>query len=288
MPNLRDIKQRIKSIQKTEKLTNAMKMVASARLRRAELRMRSSRHFNDNLKSVCVNMDASELFPGDLPLVQGRERTSDIGLIVVSGERGLCGSFNNNLIQHAAKLCGENRKIKLICLGKKGLSYFTSHNYNIIFGRQGVIEDMNYAAANELAHEIIDLFNDGVVDEFQLLYYRFQSMMVQRLTHEKLIPVELDQGQDEQAEEEFPQMLYEPGASGLLQRVAPFMIASQLYNAISESAASEQAARRMAMENASDNAQDLVKKLTMKYNRTRQSVITTEILEVVAGGEGMS
>ena len=286
MPNLRDIKQRIKSIQKTEKLTSAMKMVASARLRRAELRMRSSRYFNDNLKSVCANMDASELFPGDLPLVQGRERTSDIGLIVVSGERGLCGSFNNNLIQHAAKLCGKNRKIKLICLGKKGLSYFTRHNYNIIFGRQGIIEEMNYAAANALAHEIIDLFNDGVVDEFQLLYYRFQSMMVQRLTHEKLIPVELNG--DEQAEKEFPQMIYEPGTSGLLQRVAPFMIATQLYNAISESAASEQAARRMAMENASDNAQDLVKKLTMKYNRTRQSVITTEILEVVAGGEGLS
>ena len=284
MPNLRDIKQRIKSIQKTEKLTNAMKMVASARLRRAEQRMRGSRYFNDNLKSVCANLDPSELFPDDLPLVQGREQASDIGLIVVSGERGLCGSFNNNLIQHAVKLCGENRKIKLICLGKKGLSYFTRHHYNIIFGRQGIIENMDFAAANELAHEIIDLFNDGVVDEFQLLYYRFKSMMLQRLTHEKLIPVELNgDGQTE-----FPQMLNEPGPSGLLKRVAPFMIASQLYNAISESAASEQAARRRAMENASDNAQDLVKTLTMQYNRTRQSVITTQILEVVAGGEGVS
>jgi F-type H+-transporting ATPase subunit gamma len=286
MPNLRDIKQRIKSIQKTEKLTSAMKMVASARLRRAEQRMRGSRYFNDNLKSVCGNLDASELFPDDLPLIQGREQVSDIGLIVVSGERGLCGSFNNNLIQHAAKLCDQNRKIKMICLGKKGLSYFTRHNYNIIFGRQGIIEKMDFAAANELAHEIIDLFNDGVVDEFHLLYYRFQSMMVQRLTHEKLIPLELNgEGGTEQ---EFPQMLTEPGTSELLQRTAPFMIASQLYNAISESAASEQAARRMAMENASDNAQDLVKTLTMQYNRTRQSVITTQILEVVAGSEGVS
>jgi len=166
------------------------------------------------------------------------------------------------------------------------LTYFTRHNFNIIFGRQGIIEKMDFVAANELAHEIIDLFRDGVVDEFQLLYYRFSSMMVQRLTHEKLIPVEFDRA--EEAEDRFQRMINEPGPPGLLQRVAPFMVAAQLYRAISESAASEQAARRMAMENACDNAQDLVKKLTMQYNRTRQTVITKEILEVVAGSEGVS
>ena len=285
MSNLRDMKFRIKSIEKTQKLTNAMKRVAGARLRRNEIRLAQVRYFHENLSRVFSNVDFSELPPGELPLIQGRERVSDIGLIVIAGERGLCGSFNNNIIQHVSNLCRQNKNIKLICLGRKALTYFTRHNFPIIFGRSGITEKMNFNEGVELTHEILHLFSDGVVDEVQLLYHRFQSLMVQRVTHEKLIPV--TPRQPEENKPEFPQMLYEPEPLELLERLTPFMVASHIYRAVTESATSEQAARRVAMENATDNAEDLIKTLTLLYNRTRQNVITKEMLEVVVGGESL-
>jgi len=303
MPNLRDIELRTRSVQKTQKLTNAMKMVASARLRRAEARMVSARRFHENLSRIFANVDFSYLPPDELPLVQGRRPVSDIGLIVIAGERGLCGAFNNNIIQYASRLYQQSRNVKFICLGRKALTFFTQHNFPIIFGRAGITEDMSFVEANDLAHEIIQLFSDGVMDEVQLLYHRFQSMMVQRITHEKLIPAipqrlhkekadVKDKSEDKNESEdedkpEFSQMIYEPQPVALLQRLAPFMVAAHIYRAVTESSASELAARRMAMENATDNADEMVRTLTLAYNRTRQSVITREMLEVVVGGESL-
>ncbi len=257
-------------------------MVAAARLRKAEVRLIHARRYADRLNELARNLTPM-LTPVEIPLLQGKSTVSTKGLIAISGERGLCGSFNNNVIEKTTEFIQENRETKIISVGHRGHRYFKKHNFNILFGEAGIIDKIDYKITFHIAKRIIDAYLDGTFDEVYILYHRFVSTLRQKLTLEKIIPVPIEFKKPEEIKE----FLYEPLPEIHLQLLVHRLIVVRLFQALMESAASEQGARRNAMEAASDNAGEMLDDLTLLYNRTRQTVITREMLDVVVGSESL-
>ncbi|HEY9650375.1 MAG TPA: F0F1 ATP synthase subunit gamma [Coleofasciculaceae cyanobacterium] len=314
MPNLKSIRDRIQSVKNTRKITEAMRLVAAAKVRRAQEQVTATRPFADRLAQVLYGLQNRLRFEdADLPLLKQRE-VGTVGLLVISGDRGLCGAYNSNVIRRAEnrakELQNEGVEYKFIIVGRKALQYFQRRDQPIAAKYFGLEQIPTAAEASMIADELLSLFLSESVDRVELVYTKFVSLISSRPVVQTLLPLTpqgLEPKDDEifrlttrggsfQVEREkvtstvrpLPRdMIFEQDPVQILDALLPLYLNNQLLRALQESAASELAARMTAMNNASDNASELVKTLTLSYNKARQAAITQEILEVVGGAEAL-
>ena len=315
MPNLKAIRDRIKSVKNTKKITEAMRLVAAAKVRRAQEQVTSTRPFADNLAQVLYNLQGRLTFEDDvdLPLFKQRE-VKKVGLLVVSGDRGLCGGYNTNVIRRAEirakELEAEGIEYTFVLVGRKAKQYFERRDAPIDKVYFGLEQIPTSTEASQIADELLSLFLSETVDRVELIYTRFVSLISSRPVVQTLLPLTVQglevkddeifrlttRGGEFQVEREkvttemssFPQdMIFEQDPVQILDSLLPLYLNNQLLRALQESAASELAARMTAMNNASDNASELIGTLTLSYNKARQASITQELLEVVAGANAL-
>ena len=282
MANLKDIRDRIKSVKSIQKVTKAMKMVAAAKMRKAQERMELSRPYSDSLSEVIKNL-LPDVDRSLLPLLEVREIKKK-AYIVVSADRGLAGAFNSNVLKIAQKEIDDFgvENVDLFCIGKKARDHFKKRNYNIINSHIDFWSGMKYDSAMMIGRDIIDHFISSKVDEVHVVYNYFVNVAQQKVKSEVLLPLKY-----ETASNEVSDRLYEPSKKEIVKSLIPRHLNIQMWKYLLESYASEQAARMLSMENATTNAEDMIKDLTLQFNKARQAAITTEMLEIVGGAEAL-
>src|SRR5215211_7821819 len=283
MATVQDLKRRIRSIRNTRKITKAMELVASARLRRAQARIEAMRPYADRMMELMVGTARASTSLQGLTLLQRRDVQS-AAIVALTGDRGLAGAFNAQVLRHAfaleRRLRAEGVEVRWLVAGKKGRSSLTFRGYDLEASWSGFSDRPAYADAQAVAHRAAELYENGEVDRVVLVYNQFVSALVQRVVEQDVLPIPeqlLERGREDEREPE-----------EILQRLLPVYVETELYRALLESAASEQGARMTAMRNASGNAGDLISSLTLDMNRARQAEITQEILEVVAGADALT
>jgi F-type H+-transporting ATPase subunit gamma len=281
MPSTIDIRRRIRSVKNTQQLTRAMKMVATAKLRRAQERMYAARPYAGGLRQVLASV-ATRVDISAHPLLQVREPERNVVVIVVTADRGLCGAFNANVIRAAQNFIrtSDFQGVELLTIGRRASDFFRRRTIPI---RRSVMvaQALSIEVARELADSLIKDFIDEKIDGVYVVYNEFKSLIAQHVRAERLLPI----AREFEADPERPAIdyLYEPGPEQILSDLLPKHIEFQLYRVLLESAAAEQGARMTAMEAATKNASDLIDHLTLTYNRIRQAAITKEIIEIVSG-----
>ncbi len=288
MANLKEIRRRIASVKGTQKITRAMKMVAAARLRRAQESAESFRSYADLTSSVLAEVAAGAT-ADDHPLLERRENNRAI-VLVISADRGLCGGFNGNL----NRTVGEHEEMsaprpELAIAGKKAMAYFERRSVTICDSFPDVFDELNYETAAVIARKLAKMYRAGEVDRIEIAFNKMLSMISQKPTIRQLLPVALPEQTGEQEESHGPAgFIFEPDRKKLLGRLLPMYVEVEIYRALLESVAAEQAARMTAMETATNNAQDMIDHLTLVYNRARQSAITNELMDIVGGAEALN
>ncbi len=292
MASLKDVKHKIASVQKTKQITRAMNMVASAKLRKAQARIERFRpyaeKFYDLLGDLAGGVDTSVH-----PLLEPREEINNVGIMLITSERGLCGAFNANIIQRAFQL-GKDKKqqgkaVKFYCVGKKGRDQVRKREeFELVKGHTGVMDSFDFSLANKLGVEIIHAFQEHELDEVHLVYGRFESVARQVPYALQILPVTQEEVTEEGAEAgTSAEYTYEPSVEGILSELLPRFVKVQIYRGMLETSASEHAARMAAMDNASQNCDDMIHRLTLAYNKARQAAITAELLDIVGGAEAL-
>ncbi len=286
MPTLRDIKRRIGSVKNTRQITKAMKMVAAAKLRKAQTKIIEARPYANKMASVLGSL-ALRAERDVHPLLLKRPRKT-VEVIILTGDRGLCGAFNSNIIRRGVefikKLRADGLDVNICTIGRKGRDYFKRRDIPLRKMWTGLSGRVSYFNAQEIAQDIIDNYINETVDEVYLAYNEFRSVMVQRVTIMKLLPIEPI---EETGETFWPDFIYEPSAGDIYDRLLPKHIEIQVFRALLESQASEEAARMTAMENATKNSDEMIEKLTLQYNKARQAAITKELMDIVGGVEAL-
>jgi F-type H+-transporting ATPase subunit gamma len=293
MASLKDLRDRIGSVKNTRKITSAMKMVAAAKLRRAQDQAEASRPYAERMERMLS--DLASRSSSDLPLIAGTGKSDTHMIILGTADRGLCGGFNANLVKEARKMIGElqsaGKQVKIYCIGKKGAQALNREYGDLIVKR---VEDLDkpalsYSKAGAIADDILTMFDDGAFDAATLIYAQFQSAIAQIVTRQQLVPfaVEAEDGADQTDETDDIAYDFEPSEEGILAELLPRNVGVQVFKALLENAASEQGARMTAMDNATRNAGEMIDKLTLLYNRTRQASITKELIEIVSGAEAL-
>ncbi|NJL48332.1 MAG: F0F1 ATP synthase subunit gamma [Leptolyngbyaceae cyanobacterium SM2_5_2] len=315
MPNLKAIRDRIKSVKNTRKITEAMRLVAAAKVRRAQEQVIATRPFADRLAQVLYGLQSRLRFEDvDLPLLKQQE-VSTVAILVISGDRGLCGGYNTNVIRRAEirakELAAEGLNYQYVIVGRKANQYFKRRDQPIEASFTGLDQIPSASEASQIADELLSLFLSDKVERVELIYTRFVSLVSSRPVVQTLLPLDpqgLESADDEifrlttrggafevereklapQTAAAFPQdMIFEQDPVQILDALLPLYLNNQILRALQESAASELAARMTAMNNASDNAKELAKSLNLTYNKARQAAITQEILEVVSGANAL-
>ncbi|NGP76796.1 ATP synthase F1 subunit gamma [Balneolaceae bacterium YR4-1] len=293
MANLRDIRNRIESVKNTQQITKAMKMVAAAKLRKAQDRIIETRPYSYKMKEVVARL-ARNADENDI-LLRQPEKTEKVVMIVVGSDRGLCGGFNNNLFKEVEQRIKDdfseyraNDNLLLITLGSKATKHFKKRKYNIVDSYPGFFDELVYSNASEIMKEIINQFKFGEYDSVFLAYNEFKSVIAQNRIVENVLPIEPESllGDEEEADQNID-YIYEPDVDAILGELLPLHLNMQLWKAILESNAAEQGARMTAMDNATENAKELQNDLKLEYNRARQSAITTEISEIISGAQAL-
>jgi F-type H+-transporting ATPase subunit gamma len=295
MATVQDLKRRIRSIRNTRKITKAMELVASARLRRAQARIEAMRPYADRMMELMVGTARASTSLQGLTLLQRRDVQS-AAIVALTGDRGLAGAFNAQVLRHAfaleRQLRAEGVTVRWLVAGKKGRSSLTFRGYELEASWTGFSDRPAYADAQTIAHRAAELYENGEVDRVVLVYNQFVSALVQRVVEQDVLPIPeqlLERREEERGQAALlGDFIYEPEPEEILQRLLPVYVETELYRALLESAASEQGARMTAMRNASGNAGDLISSLTLDMNRARQAEITQEILEVVAGADALT
>jgi len=280
MPALIDIRRRIRSVKNTQQITKAMKMVSAAKLRRAQEAIFAARPYARKMMEV-LNSLAARAEPSLHPLLQERG-DARIQLVVVTSDKGLCGGFNANIIRSAVRFLETRRDAdaRLNLVGRKGRDFFKRHHYRVRAERLGLFQSLRYPAAQELARELIDDFVAGETDQVYLVYNEFKSVIQQRVVVERLLPIERLLLTPSQPLLDY---LYEPDPGAIVAALLPKHVEVQVWRALLESAAAEHGARMTAMDAATNNADDMIERLTLYMNKVRQAAITKEIIEVVSG-----
>jgi F-type H+-transporting ATPase subunit gamma len=286
MANLKSIKKRIVSVKNPRQITKAMKMVSAAKLRRAQENVVAARPYARKLGEVLQSLAGN--LEGDLhPLLEKRE-AKKLLLIVVTSDRGLCGGFNANLCKTAERFIKENKgvyeQISLLTVGRKGYE-FLKNRHSIYKNVSNVLAKPNYQTAALLAQDVIEGFQNEEYDQVVLLFNAFRTVMSQDITFQQLLPVEPEE--KGVADETAVEYIYEPSLGELLAEILPKNIEVQIFKAMLESVAAEHGARMTAMDSASKNANEMIGKLTLQYNRARQAAITTELMEIISGAESI-
>jgi F-type H+-transporting ATPase subunit gamma len=296
MASAQDTKRRIRSVANTQKITRAMELVAAAKLRRAQERIESMRPYADRMLELIGGVSRAATTVRSIPLLQRRESVETVALLAVTGDRGLAGAFNSQVLRRAfaveRDLKQDGLDVRWLATGKKGRSTLTFRRYDVAQAWTGFSDSPAYSDAQAIAHALAELYESGEVDRVVVVYNRFVSALVQRVTVQDVLPVPeevLRRGEEEEREEAALRgdFIYEPEPEEILARLVPVYLETELYRALLESAASEQGARMTAMRNASKNAGELIDRLTLEMNRARQAEITQEILEVVAGADAL-
>lgn len=281
--DMQDVKRRIKSVTSMEHITNAMKLVSAAKLRRAKATFeKTNEYFHFITQSIAeVFNNASEV--PDKYMIGNREIVNTCYIIVTSC-RGLCGSFNSNIIKEAeAEMKSDPEKPVIVAIGTKGRDYFAKRDYEIKNEYLAPPENISFLETKQISEPIIEMYNSGEIDEVVLIYTSYVSTLEQRVKNVTLLPFEMEKDPDIMRYGK--EVEYEPSVEEVFNYLVPKYVEIMIYGAVVESATCEHAARRMAMENATDNARDMLSDLSLFYNRARQSAITDEIIEIVAGSE---
>jgi F-type H+-transporting ATPase subunit gamma len=276
--SVQDLKRRIRSIRNTRKITKAMELVASARLRRAQARIEAMRPYADRMMELMVGTARASTSVRGLPLLQRRDEVRSAAILPLTGDRGLAGAFNAQVLRHALaldrQLRAEGTRVRWLVSGRKGASTLRFRRFDVIQAWTGFSDRPTYTDAQAIAHRVSELYVDGALDRVVIVYNHFVSPLVQQVVEQQAALV--------------GDFIYEPEPEQILERLLPVYVETELYRALLESAASEQGARMTAMRNASKNAGELIDSLTLAMNRARQAEITQEILEVVAGADALT
>ena len=282
MANLKDIRDRIKSVKSIQKVTKAMKMVAAAKMRKAQDRMEQARPYTNSLSEIIEHL-MPDVDRDALPLLSVREIKRK-AYVVVAADRGLAGAFNTNLLKIAQREIDEFGKenVDIFCIGKKARDHFTYRKYNVLESHLDFWAEMEFENAIMIGRSIVDHFTSGAVDEIHVVYNYVLNIAQQEVKSETLLPLSY-----EASDSTVSNRLYEPSKDELVKALIPRHLNVQMWKYLLESYASEQAARMLSMENATSNAQDMIKDLTLQFNKARQAAITTEMLEIVGGAEAL-
>jgi len=293
---VQDIRRRIRSVANTRKITRAMELVAAAKLRKAQARIEAMRPFADRMLELMAGTARASSSVRGLPLLQQREEERAVALVPISGDRGLAGAFNSQVLRRALalerELRGEGKQVRWVGVGRKGVGSLRFRRFDLSGEFTGFTDQPGYADAQAIAHRLAELYTDEEVDRVTIVYNAFESALVQRVTVRDVLPLSedlLDTDQQEREEDAVRgDFIFEPEPEEILARLLPVYLETELYRALLESTASEHGARMTAMRNASKNAGELIDSLTLAMNRARQAEITQEILEVVAGADALT
>ncbi|HCP82128.1 MAG TPA: F0F1 ATP synthase subunit gamma [Octadecabacter sp.] len=290
MPNLKDLKNRIESVTSTRKITKAMQMVAAAKLRRAQESAEASRPYTERFNAVMAGLSAAASGSDSAPkLLAGTGGDQVHLLVVLTSERGLCGGFNSSIVKmarlRAQELLAAGKTLKILTVGKKGREQLRREfgEFMIEHVDTANIKRIAYSDAQGVAKDVIARFQNGEFDVATMFFSRFQSVISQTPTEQQIIPAKFDVAEDAEAID----YDYEPEEEEILADLLPRGVATQLFSALLENGASEQGARMSAMDNATRNAGEMIDKLTIEYNRSRQAVITNELIEIISGAEAL-
>ena len=288
MPSLKDIKKRIGSVKNTEQITKAMKMVAAAKLRRAQEAAVAARPYANKLHEVVSHLAQSEEID-DQPLLKRRGAERAL-VVLMTADRGLCGGFNANVSKEAERFIRQNEEgftdIDLMIIGRKGRDFLKNRiGDKITKVHENITADATYKTAQLIGQEIVDAYCEEKYDAVYVIYNAFQSAIVQIVTVERILPIQPKE--TEEVMDTNIDYIYEPNQGVVLSQLLPKMVEVQLFRALLESGASEQGARMSSMDSASRNAADMIEKLTLQYNRARQAAITKELMEIISGAESI-
>ena len=287
MPSLIDLRRRIRAVKNTQQITKAMKMVAASKLRRAQDRILNARPYALQMQRVLRSV-ASRVDPSVHPLLAVREVRPDSQtlVVIVTADKGLCGSFNTNVIKAAGGFIASRQEACTLGLvGRKGRDFFGRRGFKVLYEQIGIFQKLRYEDARAIAHTAIEAFAGGQVDRVVLVYNEFKSVMSQRVVVEPLLPIA--RGEVEAAPGPEVDYLYEPSPQEIFNQLLPRYVEIQVYRALLESNAAEHAARMTAMDTATKNSGDMISSLTLYMNKVRQAAITREIIEVVSGAEAL-
>lgn len=287
MASLRDVKTKIGAVKKTKQITKAMNMVASAKLRNAQSRIERfkpyAQKFFEMLGDLAAGADESVH-----PLLAKREEKKTVGIVIVTSDRGLCGSFNANIIKAGLKLAKEKKAegldVKFYCVGKKGRDAVRKAEYEIVVQYRDIMNSFDFTLASKLGQELINSFLDGTLDEVVLCYGEFLSMARQVPVTQSVLPISGTPGEASGSGKEY---VYEPSVEGLLAELLPRFVKVQVYRGMLDTSASEHAARMTAMDNATRACDDMINALTLLFNKTRQAAITRDLMDIVGGAEAL-
>jgi len=288
MANLKEIRSRIKSVKNIQKVTKAMKMVAAAKLRKSQENMEQARPYENRLKKLISYLSNSS-YAQNLPLLKSKNTIETLGLVIVTGDRGLAASFNTNIIKKAEQEINNMGKnnVKLICIGKKGYEYFHKRGYHVIAEYVDFWNELNFNTAINIGSNIQSIFLSNQCDEIKVIFNYFKNVATQEVIFESLLPIKsnIEDNLDNTFSDD---IIFEPSKEEILNLLIPKHLNTQIWKYLLESFASEQGARMIAMENATENAGDMISDLTLEFNKARQTAITTEMLEIVGGAEALS
>ncbi len=291
MPSLKSLKMRIASVKSTQKITKAMKMVAASKLKRAQEAAEAARPYSSRMEGVIASLASKAGGDGASPLLIGTGKDQVHLVIVATGERGLCGAFNTNIVKAARirvdALINAGKTVKILCVGKKGRGQLlrTHAKYIIDTIDLSAVKKIGFVDADAVAKRVLTMFSAGEFDVAWLFYAKFQSALVQIPTEQQLIPVQLSSNDNNSGVGAAVE--YEPSEEAILDDLLPRNIAVQIYKALLENSASFYGAQMNSMDNATRNAGDMIKRLSITYNRTRQATITKELIEIISGAEAL-
>ncbi|MBL4627267.1 MAG: F0F1 ATP synthase subunit gamma [Roseicyclus sp.] len=291
MPNLKDLKNRIASVKSTRKITKAMQMVAAAKLRRAQDAAEMARPYADRMEAVMGGLASAVGKSDGAPRLLAGTGNDDVHLLVVmTGERGLCGGFNSSIVRkaraHASELLGAGKTVKILTVGKKGREQIKRDHADRMIGHVDLsdVKRLGYSNAADIATDVLSRFDADEFDVATIFFSRFESVISQVPTATQIVPAVFEAGG---ADDSGTLYEYEPSEEAVLEDLLPRGIATQIFTALLENGASEQGARMSAMDSATRNAGDMIDKLTIQYNRSRQAVITSELIEIISGAEAL-
>jgi F-type H+-transporting ATPase subunit gamma len=289
MATLRDIKRRIVGVKSTQKITKAMKMVATAKLRRAQQNIINARPYANKIGEMLSHLAIDDKLTGD-PFFTPRENKK-LGVVVITADRGLCGAFNTNILREAVhfindELKSENAAVQVYTVGKKAAEYFSKRNYDVAGKKTGIFSPLVYQTALDIYNELVPKFINKELDRVVLVYNEFVSLIQQKIVNIQLLPIPfIVKTEDEKLHH--PNYIFEPDQLSIFHYLIPKHLKAQVWRALLESNAAELGARMTAMDNATTNAQELIRSLNLTYNKERQAAITKEILEIVSGANAL-
>ena len=289
MATLKDIKRRIVGVKNTQKITKAMKMVSAAKLRRAQTRIVNARPYVNRISEMLSNL-ATEEDTATNPFFIQRE-LKNVAVVVVTADRGLCGAFNNNIIKEAARYIDEEINAEelnafVYCVGKKNADYFSRRNYNVIGKDVGLFSSLEYSSALKISDNLVSEFGKETYDKVVIIYNEFISMIRQRIQVQQFLPIPVLSSSVEKPVQQ-PNYIFEPDSGSIFNYLIPKHLKAQVWRSLLESNAAELGARMTAMDNATTNAQEMIRSLNLTYNKERQAAITKEILEIVSGANAL-